>query len=664
MSINKYILLFIIFILLLIASNQINAVGVSGENFTGTFEFRIPPTAITNLQAHLESGGDLKENKTYFYVATAVDKTGHYVWDNAHSGISNEIMIQTNQTHKSVMLNWSSLDINHKATTIYRSEVSDSYAYHYGNTLYNCTRIGSRNDYYASCYNPTVGSIQNHFKDNNSIPLYKKCLAQIPSVLPLKLFITSVPPRYNFPLNFNPRINGYSVFNFWNGTAGDRVSFEDIIQWAWENGYTNYFYYDGINFGSLGNWIVSGSNELHFKETKAHWLHIGSFSIRNSNSNSEFILGNLQNGLGKDGVRFTFMNTGNGIMNLNSPSIEFYDNYLTATPSLFLQYNGVFSSAYIQLYNVKSFLDWKGIGISYFNVRKDIPLKDIVAIGPSYVSPIYNNMSLSENIKTTGIFYPNYRHQYRIDKFISYFTSRQMYLKTQNITFIDPYSPNSNYDKWYAYGAFLSPRTAIYRQYNSLIIKVLDTDGTPLVVNVSVDNKNGDALDFDKTFDYTKIETDSEGFLWREKIDITSATINTITDSSKSWGTNIWKGRNVMFVTGDVIGEQAKVMSNTADTLTFTFDLLKIPSAGDKAGIIAEIQTVEQDYTNGQVLFNPFTITIERAGKQDYVMEFNVSDNFIINRDNMLLFRLRDTVPPTTVYQPTMITIGRGGIFI
>ena len=62
---------------------------------------------------------------------------------------------------------------------------------------------------------------------------------------------------------------------------------------------------------------------------------------------------------------------------------------------------------------------------------------------------------------------------------------------------------------------------------------------------------------------------------------VTSATANTITDTSQSWTVNELIGLVVQGQTGAATGERARVISNTSDTITLDHNLANTPSAAD-----------------------------------------------------------------------------------
>ena len=60
---------------------------------------------------------------------------------------------------------------------------------------------------------------------------------------------------------------------------------------------------------------------------------------------------------------------------------------------------------------------------------------------------------------------------------------------------------------------------------------------------------------------------------------VTSATSNTLTDTSKSWATDIWKGRYVEITGGTGAGQIRLILSNTSDTLTLSASWAVVPDS-------------------------------------------------------------------------------------
>lgn len=620
---------------------------VSFASYIGTYEFELPPPVPTITTVELLPDGNLLENTTYFYVISAWKDNTTYVYDKAHSGVSNEVNCTTNQTFRTCNITWNSV-VNQSATTVFVTTTkSDGYAEDQN------SRIGwwESDPSYARCYYPTLRDGNLNFYTHNDSEV-KMCKGQTPVILPENLFLTTAPPYNDFPHGLNPRVYGFPILNFYGGTSASPITFEQIYNWSWDNNVTEFFYWDKQNFAMAGFMNIHGSNELHFKETKANWLQVGSASISNSNANSEFILGTTTYTLGTEGVKIELFGSASGYFTLNSPSIEWYDVYLTDAPDFFGVYDAVFSNIYLQVFNAKIFQDFKASFYGYFNIRKDIPIKNIQAYDVLSVSTTYNNMSLSENIVTTGRLDIASRPAYRIDKYISYRPNDHVYKRNVNKNFIDPYFPNSLTPKWYPEYAITG--SALDAVYNSLILKVLDTNGNVIPANITITNKHGLAIEFNQSF-IDNMSVGSDGYLFREYINIDAVTSTTIKDNSKNWTTDQWLGRNIMIIS---TGEQAKIESNTNNTLTLTFDLLDTPSVNDHVGIIAEMMTWNHTDANGYDEFNPITITIKNPAKATNVITFNISNSFLLNRDKQLLITLCDIQP--TVYNTTRIVI-KGG---
>jgi len=73
---------------------------------------------------------------------------------------------------------------------------------------------------------------------------------------------------------------------------------------------------------------------------------------------------------------------------------------------------------------------------------------------------------------------------------------------------------------------------------------------------------------------------------------VTSATSNTLTDTSRDWETDMWKGDLVAIIGGTGKGQVRSITSNTSDTLTVATSWTTIPDSTSKY-VILTLSTVE-----------------------------------------------------------------------
>ena len=158
----------------------------------------------------------------------------------------------------------------------------------------------------------------------------------------------------------------------------------------------------------------------------------------------------------------------------------------------------------------------------------------------------------------------------------------------------------------------------IYEQY-SLGLKVVDKDGNPISgARVKVWDVNGnlvlDAL------------TNEDGIIGKESGTATSGSTTTLTDTSKNWTVDEWKGYKVKITGGTAANLEAIVQSNTADTLIFS----PIATAIDNTSRYILEPRLNRGYymqPNGNdiTLETPHTIEISKPGYQTYRKKFTVN---------------------------------------
>lgn len=125
--------------------------------------------------------------------------------------------------------------------------------------------------------------------------------------------------------------------------------------------------------------------------------------------------------------------------------------------------------------------------------------------------------------------------------------------------------------------------------------------------------------------------TNPDGYINRDFGTATAGTITSITDTTKSWTINQWKGYDIYITSGTGSGQKATVVSNTATVLTIS-TIKTAPDITSKYILIPIITHSKYDKNSSTVPFatyNPFTLTIKRAGYETYKTKLTVDQKII-----------------------------------
>ena len=558
--------------------------------------FTKPTNAITDLSGSLSAGGTLAPNTTYYYVVLVLGNGATEIYNNygTLSGISNEFSITTDSTNRTVNLTWSAIT---------------------GASRYLVFRRTTSGTHYLSSFLSNLVVSTNSAIDNGSSSIYNP-------VLPL------VPSGQLLPMGITPRIHGVGDLVYYGGTEADPITPQDIYNAAVADGWTDYCKWDGNTLLVLGNFRPDSSNAAQLFFRNITFVCCGYFYSYGA-TGSRIRYGELNSiGQAVSGVKFLFGFCANYKQFWIGSNTELYNCVVDScnSPNPLYLANVIGHSIY------NNFNGGKGKDIMFRNytsffARTDLPVSGLKLQG--YFNTIYNDCKLFSNIECS---YQRltYGVNSRIDTFAFLNNSYQINEDHAGCTdnFIDCLFPNTtDSDKlpvisWYN-------QTSTVQLWNSILLKVLDEAGNPISnATIVIKDKNGNTItDFAGKSTYT---TDNAGVLFSEKISITGATSTTITDSSKSWTTNQWLGYNIFIASGNGINQKAKVLSNTATTITITEPFLVTPSVGDYAGIITEIKTAimtygGSTYVSNKSILNPFTITISKAGYETYYQKQNIT---------------------------------------
>ena len=558
--------------------------------------FTKPTDAITDLSGSLSAGGTLAPNTTYYYVVLVLGNGATAISHNygTLSGISNEFSITTDSTNRTVNLTWSAIT---------------------GASRYLVFRRTTSGTHYLSSFLKNLVVSTNSAIDNGSSSISN-------SVLPL------VPSGQLLPMGITPRIHGMGDLVYYGGTEADPITPQDIYNAAVTDGWTDYCKWDGNTLLVLGNFKPHGSQIAHLFFRNITFICCGYFYSYGA-TGSRIRYGELNSvGQAISGVKFTFGLAGRDKQFWIGSNTELYNCVVDSCNSP----NPLYLANVIGYNIYNNFNGGKGKDIMFRNygqwfARTDLPVSGLKLQG--YFGIFNNDCKLFSNIECSYQ-YLAYWANSRIDTFAFLNNSYQIYENHAGFTdnFIDCLFPNTTDSDKLPVISWKN-QTSTVQLWNSILLKVLDEDGNSIPnATIVIKDKNGNTItDFAGKSTYT---TDNAGVLFSEKISITGATSTTITDSSKSWTTNQWLGYNIFIASGNGINQKAKVLSNTATTITITEPFLVTPSVGDYAGIITEIKTTVMTYGGSQYvssknILNPFTITISKTGYETYFAKQTLS---------------------------------------
>lgn len=580
----------------------------------GAYTFTAPPGAATLNAPTLSAGGVLQASFPYFYVVVPVGVgTDLASVDITFGPISNEVTKTTTSVNKTINLSWAAVT-GAVGYLVFRATASGAYS--------GSTRIWVSALTTATCtgtsFTDTGYGRTGHVGGGISLPY---CLTILPATLSL-------------PCGFNPRVNGVGRLEILGGSAGTPITFGDIGAWAIAAGYANHFYWDGNTFGLLASLHNSPEASVtYFKDILAFWYQLGRVLLTSNHADSSFQFGALSGGRGIQGCTlYALSNTASHIF--FGQKVKWYggDIYGSGEGRYAATYASYLVAAIINYTNTEiEFKDAKvmtpggfvGLGIN-------APLGNIFM--PGRIKSDNNLRSLSYNFTTILDHWHSTNQSCRLDRYIFGKNTVQPYqtefTNAFDIDYIDCQFPlSTDADKlpvvnWPAAMAI----DKYVRVYQSFKLQVTDQAGNGLAgVSITIKDIVGNVVN---DYDGAAINgflTDGTGRLWREAIAITGATSTTITDSSKSWTTNQWIGRNVWIINGAGNWQQMKVLSNTDTQLTFTEAFVTTPAAGDRAGIILEILRAKLNHKAGglagygptytdTVTYTPHTVEIVKAG--------------------------------------------------
>jgi hypothetical protein len=594
-----------------------------------TITWSIPATP--SITATPQTGGSLVDGTTYYYKVFAAYNNQYIMDFKGMSVLSNEVSFTADSTNKSVKIDWSAC-IGASYYNVYRTTVSGDY------TTNNCVK------FYCESGPTGVGTErypttnQTTFTDNGT-----KTTTTTYKYFPMGLNTDK------YPYHFEPFTYGIAGLKLTGGTSGDPITFQDIYDQAVTDGFTDYCYWDGINFGLMASLDLDTPTETHFKQTNGSFTSISSIDFNAYHADSNIQFGDISYGNTRQGVSiqrmgsgYVYVKTGAYFYNCNIQSIREEDMW--GSNSITINYGGFTHWQYTSgnfvgctAYSTFNYDDY-----IQENMHTEVEVKIYRATRLQYGAS-------GDILNSYGGGYTVDYPYFRMDTFKAYRDNYQIVIGSaisagepdyiiKVIDFEASSSTDSNKLPIVYCGTSNETLLAkvFAKTYNSILMKVTDGSGNAIsgaTVNI-LDKDGNNATDYDG--DNLTLTTNSAGYIALEQISITGVTNNTITDSSKSWTTNEWTGRNVYIFNGNGQRQKIKIKSNTATTITFVKDFATNPSAGDLAGIIPEVLTSVISHIAGTgagygptkwstARKFPFEIFITKTGYETYYIKKDIT---------------------------------------
>jgi hypothetical protein len=591
----------------------------------GTYTFTAPPAAAVVNVPTLSAGGVLQASTPYYYVVVPVGVgTDLASVDITYGPISNEVTKTTTSVNKTINLSWAAV-AGAVGYIVFRANVSGTYG--------ASTRIWDS----ATNIATTTGT---SFADNG----YGRA-GHVGGGIAAPYCLTLLPASLSLPCGFNPRVNGVGRLEILGGTAGSPVTFADIGAWAIAAGYTNHFYWDGNTFGLLASLHnTPEASATYFKDVLAVWYQFGRVLLTSSHADSNFQFGSLSGIRGIQGCILYAMSNlysyvyfgqkckwygGNILGSGDGRYGSAYASFLTSAVINYVHTEVEFKDARVMAPG--GFL---GTGINAALSNIFIPGRLLSDSSPRSLT--YNWTTILDHLHATNQSCRIDRYTFGKDAGGAYQT---YFLNAFDLNYIDcNFFLSTDANKLpivYWPGSMASDKYV--RVYQSFKLQVTDQNGAGLAGSlVTIKDSLGNIVtDYDGTA-ISGFLTDSSGRLWREAITITGATSITISDSSKSWTTDQFLGRNVWIIDGAGNWQQRKVLSNTGTQLTLTEAFDTTPAVGDHAGIILEILRARLNHKSGSgtgsgptctdtVTYTPHTVEIAASGYPGHADIFNIN---------------------------------------
>lgn len=566
-----------------------------------------------------QAGGSLDIGRTYYYRVVAVDAADAAI-DQRIGDIYSvgcvEVSATTSAVNRQIQISWNAV-AGAAAYHVYRSWTSDNYS---GSARFR--RLSDNNSVL-----PTTTGIT--MTDAGAYSLYNTSTMQI---------APSTHPNLD-GLDYRVDFGGHLLVS--GGTSVDQITLKNIYDWMVANvaNYQKYVFYDGITFSAIFALEFDNTIENHFLATKKviKFARGASFKAEVSGSNLQFGKIDATSGMEIEGC--TIVNAG---AYYNTPiyfagNCKLYDtNYSSVYINPEWAFYKLIGTRWVRILGMEDAIGFTIDGFTYNSLYAD----DIQSIGLKSLTPyfeVFYSPYLCWKMESRGHFNLQYGglKAYRFDEATVYDTGKYMQVRNNNAVpqtheIVNPVYPNSTDSELLPVFKWVGTNDTSYAKvYFNFILKVVDVAANTISgAIVAVKDKDGNnGVDSDGTA--LNLTTDGDGMLFRERITVTAATASTITDSSKSWTIDQWKGRNIYI---NDTGEVMKIKSNTATVLTLIADVLVTTSVGDKLGIIFELLRFKAmhkvgggDIETTRTEYSPFILKIKKAEYQTYKKKFTIA---------------------------------------
>jgi len=585
-----------------------------------------PPDTPSNIASNVIAGGDLDASTTYYYriLAQNEDDILFLAKNQKRSDLSAEESFLTTADNKQAEITWDAVD----GATYYfiiLTKVSGDYV--------GTCRVIPRGNEKATC-TTNAYTIDANATGSSGYPWV-------------------MLDADDFPLPFSlSREKGRIQIDF---DSSDDYTLQDIYDQIVNDGYGDYAYYDGVNFGLLG--------DLHFASRN------GVTSTLTVEGKNIYLVGILDNH--KDSG--TTVTLG-----------EYYSNsyrYPTNLTMLYRSYgpywdvNTVFNGGYV----TSGYLNHTAGGRLVGDVRPSLHtfIANGVIFGKMGFGTTANKSGHDMTIEyviitgqpftTWDMSFAGYQ-PYCLYGGTAQYLGTHYRLKQLKVGTYDFRCGDTNteaadgtlYDASFPLRAdnrpviywreYLRTYWPNYSFYYSLSLKVQDVDGVAISgATVSIKDINASEVE-SKT-------SNTDGFVFEEDITVTSATTTTITDNSKSWDTDEHGGKEIYISSGDNTGMTLVVQSNTSDTLTVK-TMKTACSADDRLGLKIYLlgATVTHKEGSGQgagltrttwTEKSPHTVTVTKADYASKTIKYTMDRK----REEVLLLSPEGS---TQIYDSTL----------
>ncbi len=582
-----------------------------------TITFTQPPASIADLAPTLQAGGSLAIDTFYYVVCAVAGNTLIYSSSQVKAGISNEVSATTDASNKTIRLDWTAIP-GAVGYYVFRATSSDVYT--------GSKRFRRETDNHSSY----VTTTNNFFIDAGAATpaLYRTS------------YIPVAPASFVFPDKVDPRTYGEGRLTLSGGDSGDPITLQNIYDDAVANAWTDWCKYDRKIFTLMGHFYIN-SADTYFEALNQLLNLFDNIYFKSIGGSLKF--GTIDaNGSPTDGCEI------NNVC-AYSNQIYFYVGTKMYATKLKGNASSVSSPYYLSGIIATHYIKpnggiFDGVSLTDFSLQSnqvDIFMKNLNS-ATAYWMPLYNDTLLLQGLICT-YHYPYYSANNTMDRIKCMASSYQVRMRRinndiQSMHHIDGEYPNTPDTDGLPviYWGNATVYTSHFNLWHSFRLKV-NAQGNALAnVKVTIKDKDGNIAEDKDGTEVKAFTTDAYGNLWAEKINITAVTDNTITDSSKSWTTDKWKGRNLYIVSGNGKGWQVKILSNTGTVLTLCEDFITNPSVSDQAGIILWIKRVKMMHKAGTgagtgdaytttTLYTPHELTIYKDGYETYKADVEIN---------------------------------------